>query len=61
MSLAGCESVEAMVEAVSSHAAKHPELSWVVGIGWDQSRWGPLPKPKNRPFGWFNNNNNNYY
>jgi len=43
VSLAGCESVEAMVEAVSSHAAKHPELSWVVGIGWDQSRWGRYP------------------
>jgi hypothetical protein len=46
VSLAGCESVEAMVEAVSSHAAKHPELSWVVGIGWDQSRWGRYPSQK---------------
>lgn len=43
MSLADCSSVEAMVSKVAKHAAAHPELSWLVGIGWDQSRWGRYP------------------
>lgn len=43
VSLAHCESVEEMVASVAAHAVAHPELAWVVGIGWDQSRWGRYP------------------
>ena len=43
VSLAGCASVEAMAARVAAHAAAHPELNWIVGIGWDQSAWGRYP------------------
>ena len=43
VSLAGCASVEAMAARVAAHAAAHPELGWIVGIGWDQSAWGRYP------------------
>ena len=33
--LAGCESISAMTQRVARHAATHPELSWVIGIGWE--------------------------
>ena len=33
VSLAGCASIEAMAARVAAHAAVHPELEWIVGIG----------------------------
>jgi len=43
VSLAGCTSIEAMTARVAAHAAAHPELAWIVGIGWDQTSWGRYP------------------
>ena len=39
--LVGCASVEELIERVAERAATLPEGTWIVGRGWDQTRWTP--------------------
>jgi len=39
--LLGCASVEELVERVAERAASVPAGTWIVGRGWDQTRWTP--------------------
>ncbi|KAL1523797.1 hypothetical protein AB1Y20_018720 [Prymnesium parvum] len=40
LQLAGCASIAALRALVDAHARAHPQLAWVVGVGWDQTLWG---------------------
>ncbi len=37
--LRDCRSEAEAVQKVRRYAAKHPELPWIIGYGWDQSLW----------------------
>lgn len=39
--LVGCASVEELIERVAERAASVPAGTWIVGRGWDQTRWTP--------------------
>ena len=39
----GCSSIASLVEAVREHCELHPDLTNVVGIGWDQEKLGRMP------------------
>ncbi|CAM9490836.1 unnamed protein product [Phaeothamnion confervicola] len=38
--LSGCTSLAVWRDAMQRHARRHPELEWVIGVGWDQTLWG---------------------
>ena len=35
--LSDCTSIEALQAAVRGHVEKHPDLTWIIGVAWDQS------------------------
>ncbi len=45
--LFGTTSWEEAVERVKAFAAKHPDLPWIQGRGWDQNRWPGKTYPTN--------------
>lgn len=45
--LFGTNTWEETVERVKDFAAKHPELPWIQGRGWDQNRWPGKAFPTN--------------
>jgi predicted amidohydrolase YtcJ len=38
-SLLGAESEDEMIQRVKSHYDRNPEVSWILGTGWDQNLW----------------------
>jgi hypothetical protein len=44
--LVGCGSVEELIERVAARAATVPAGTWIVGRGWDQTRWTPREFPQ---------------
>lgn len=45
--LYGTRSFEEAVERVKDFAAKHPDLAWIQGRGWDQNKWPGKTYPDN--------------
>ena len=45
--LFGTTSFEEAVERVKAFAAKHPDLPWIQGRGWDQNKWPGKTYPTN--------------
>lgn len=45
--LYGTTSFEEAVERVKTFAAKHPDLTWIQGRGWDQNKWPGKVYPSN--------------
>lgn len=43
--LLGAESEQELVERVRIHHEKNPEMSWILGRGWDQNLWDPKEFP----------------
>ena len=43
VNLADCHTIAAMRQKLVAHAQAHPDLKWIVGIGWDQTPWGRYP------------------
>ena len=44
--LVGCASVTELIERVAARAATVPAGTWIVGRGWDQTRWTPGEFPR---------------
>jgi predicted amidohydrolase YtcJ len=38
LDLKGCYSIEELRDALRRHLAVHPELTWIIGVNWDQVR-----------------------
>mmetsp|Transcript_22235 Transcript_22235/g.49480 ORF Transcript_22235/g.49480 Transcript_22235/m.49480 type:complete len:193 (+) Transcript_22235:74-652(+) len=38
-----CESLQQLRDTLSQHCAAHPELPWVTGVNWDQTKLGSYP------------------
>lgn len=41
--LADCYSVDSLQEKVSAHILRYPDLPWVIGVNWDQTKLGVYP------------------
>lgn len=41
--LSGCTSINSLKDCVKTHMDKNPELSWIVGVGWDQTLLSRYP------------------
>jgi predicted amidohydrolase YtcJ len=41
--LGSTRSLQQGVQRIRDHAAAHPRQEWVLGLGWDQHRWGTVP------------------
>lgn len=36
LDLKECRSIEQLVSAVERHIAEHADISWIIGVNWDQ-------------------------
>lgn len=41
--LSGCMSIEELQSAVRDHIAKYPDLTWIIGVAWDQTLLSRYP------------------
>lgn len=41
--LSECYSIQQLVEKVKFHVEKYPDLPWITGVNWDQTKLGRFP------------------
>jgi len=43
VNLDNCTTIKSLLSTISSHAEKEPDLPFIIGFNWDQSKLGRLP------------------
>ena len=41
--LVDCYSIEELLEKIRAHLEKYPDLPWITGVNWDQTKLGRYP------------------
>lgn len=42
--LKDCYSVNSLIEKIKCHIERNPNLPWIIGVNWDQSRLSRFPR-----------------
>ena len=43
LNLKSCKSIDEMQQLLKSHCEKYKEISWIIGVNWDQTDFGRYP------------------